>query len=76
MTESEKACLGKQPERVGKLQTQHGGAATISANCAHRPSSGRGRFSQWGLLKQASILPTNSGATENPALGAFMQRMP
>lgn len=30
-------CLGKLLERAGKLQTQHRGTATISANYTHRP---------------------------------------
>lgn len=36
-TGSKNMCLGKLLERAGKLQTQHRGTATISANYTHRP---------------------------------------
>lgn len=72
-TESKKVCLGKPLERAGKLQTQHRGTATISANCAHRPNS-EGGISHRGTLHSAEVLPTSYRARENQDLGLLLSR--
>lgn len=72
-TESKNVCLGKPLERAGKLQTQHIGTATISANYTHRPK-GEGGISQGGTLQSAEVHPTSYSAIENQGLGILHSR--
>lgn len=72
-TESKKVCLGKPLERAGKLQTQHRGTATISANCAHRPNS-EGGVSHRGALQLAEVLPTSYRAIQHRGMGILLSR--
>lgn len=72
-TESKKVRLGKPLERAGKLQTQHRGTATISANCAHRPNS-EGGVSHRGALQLAEVLPTSYRAIQHRGLGILLSR--
>lgn len=66
-TESKKVCLGKPLERAGKLQTQHRGTATISANCVHRPNSEGGVSHRGATIGRRS--PTNYRAIEHGGMG-------
>lgn len=61
-TGSKNMCLGKLLERAGKLQTQHRGTATISANYTHRPRV------------KVRVRPTSHKTIENQGLGILHSR--